>query len=375
MVFGFGKNWQQFLDEEFNQERLDISKNHLLTILNKHDLNDTSFLDIGCGSGLHSLAAFIAGSRHIHSIDVDINSVAATKKLWEMVGKPKNWVVQEGSALDADFLGTLGTFDIVYSWGVLHHTGDMWQAIKNATIPMHDNSVLYIALYADEVYHNPSPEYWLDIKKHYNLATPAEKETMEYDYAWEYCLKQLSEKGKNPLFYIKNYKKTRGMEFWTDVRDWLGGYPMEFIKTRDMAIFAEQELNMKINDVFSGEGNTEFLLSYKNQPTYLDTIYANCTEIKISENIHHQKDNAFEFSLSKYQDYADTDGLHYKSRVLMFEDGILLGFPHALHASIQTIGEGRFCHWKDKVFFASSDNSDPRTNGKKYTLRIPAKPL
>ena len=98
--------------------------------LGKEDLDNKTFLDIGCGSGIHSLAAFLSGAKLIVSFDYDPQSVAATRILHRKAGEPKNWKIMQGSVLDEEFLRTLGHFDFVYSWGVLHHTGQMWQAIK-----------------------------------------------------------------------------------------------------------------------------------------------------------------------------------------------------------------------------------------------------
>ena len=91
-----------------------------------------TFLDVGCGSGLHSPAALTAGAKRIVSFDLDSDSVETSRRLWELVGKPKNWVICQGSILDHEFVTTLEPADIVYSWGVLHHTGDMWTALRYA---------------------------------------------------------------------------------------------------------------------------------------------------------------------------------------------------------------------------------------------------
>ena len=74
--------------------------------------------------------------------------------------------------------------DIVYSWGVLHHTGEMWRAIENAALPIAPNGVFYIALYSSDGYLDPPPAYWLDVKKRYNRANPLIKRWMEWQYAW-----------------------------------------------------------------------------------------------------------------------------------------------------------------------------------------------
>jgi len=56
----------------------------------------------------------------------------------------------------------------------------------------------------------------------------------------------------------------------------------------------------------------------------------------------------------------------------LYEDGQLLGPADALHAVIGTRGGGRFSLWNDGfLYFSSSDNSDPRTNGRQYTLVLP----
>jgi 2-polyprenyl-3-methyl-5-hydroxy-6-metoxy-1,4-benzoquinol methylase len=58
-----------------------------------------------------------------------------------------------------------------------------------------------------------------------------------------------------------------------------------------------------------------------------------------------------------------------------YEDGVPLGPCHALHYSIRRLGAGRFSHWGDTLFFAASDGSDPRSNGRRYVLRWPKRPL
>jgi 2-polyprenyl-6-hydroxyphenyl methylase/3-demethylubiquinone-9 3-methyltransferase len=123
MRFEFGKNWSKFVRSKFNQERCDVSKKWMLDFSRRQSFEGTDFLDIGCGSGLNSLAAWQAGAVRVHSFDYDPNSVAATKVLWEYAGRPSNWKVEQGDALNADYIRSLGRWNFVYSWGVLHHTG------------------------------------------------------------------------------------------------------------------------------------------------------------------------------------------------------------------------------------------------------------
>ena len=113
--FGFGANWADYIDKNFSEERVDISRRHLLGFLKLNDLKGKTFLDIGCGSGLHSLAAWRSGAEQVVSFDYDQNSVATTKKLQELSGSPKNWIVLQGSVLDELFIDSLPKSDIVYS--------------------------------------------------------------------------------------------------------------------------------------------------------------------------------------------------------------------------------------------------------------------
>ena len=159
MNFDFGQNWENFIADSFNEERVSISKKHLLDFLRVKNLSGLSFLDVGCGSGLHSLAAFLAGAESIYSFDLSEKSVAATTQLWEMVGSPEHWVITQGSILDDEFVSKVPQTDVVYSWGVLHHTGRMWEAVDNALKMVSPGGLVYIALYADEMYQNPSPEF------------------------------------------------------------------------------------------------------------------------------------------------------------------------------------------------------------------------
>src|SRR5688572_14102121 len=105
--FAFGKNWEDYIQKYFSEERVEISRQHLLSFLNLDDLKGKSFLDIGCGSGLHSLAAFRSGAEKIYGFDYDLDSVTTAKKLREFAGNPSNWEIYQGSILDKDYLRTI----------------------------------------------------------------------------------------------------------------------------------------------------------------------------------------------------------------------------------------------------------------------------
>ena len=143
--FEFGKNWSAFLTL-LNEERILKAEESLREMLEVEDLKGKTFLDIGSGSGLFSLAAKRLGAK-VHSFDFDSNSFACTKELKRrFFENDENWQVEQGSALDKNYVESLGKFDIVYSWGVLHHTGKMWEALENATLPVKSGGKFFIAI-------------------------------------------------------------------------------------------------------------------------------------------------------------------------------------------------------------------------------------
>jgi len=128
--FEFGENWARFLSV-LNEDRIIEAEKSLKEMLDISDLKDKSFLDIGSGSGLFSLAARRLGAR-VRSFDYDPQSVACTNELKRFYfNDDPNWIIEEGNVLDDNYINSLGQYDVVYSWGVLHHTGEMWQALAN----------------------------------------------------------------------------------------------------------------------------------------------------------------------------------------------------------------------------------------------------
>jgi len=258
--FGFGRNWRDFVEKSFSPEKVEIARRHLLGFLGRDDLAGLSFLDIGCGSGLHSFAAWKSGAARVVGFDYDPDSVETARLLHAVAGKPENWtIVGRGSVLDRAFVSQLGHFDIVYSWGVLHHTGDQWTAIRNAASCLGPGSLFYIALYTSDAFVDPPPEFWLEVKKRYVDGGWVTKRWLELWYLWRFNL------GGNPLRIprlvkqMHEYSKNRGMHLYTDVKDWLGGWPMEFSSIEEVKRFADKELGLELVKIAAGEANTEYL--------------------------------------------------------------------------------------------------------------------
>lgn len=254
ITFSFGKNWEEFVRLYFREEKVEQSKRYLLEFLELPDLKGKYFLDIGCGSGLHSLAACLAGAERVVSFDIDPYSVSTTEKIREIYGRPFNWTVLQGSILDQTFLQSIEPADIVYSWGVLHHTGKMWEALKNTARLMKEHGLLYIALYTTDAKSN----YWLEVKKKYNEASPAGKRLMEWRYILTETIIPSLLHFKNPLKTITGYRK-RGMSYYTDIKDWLGGYPFEHAKIEEVFHFCRKQLGLELINIKTGEANTEYL--------------------------------------------------------------------------------------------------------------------
>ena len=236
--FQFGENWARFL-AVLDDERIRRAEESLKEMLGVESLDGQSFLDIGCGSGLFSLAARRLGAR-VHSFDYDPQSVAcATELRRRYFPDDERLVVEEGSALDTDYLRRLGPFDVVYSWGVLHHTGQMWQALENAQLPVASGGKLFIAIYNDT---GTQSERWKWIKRTYNelpslLRTPFAIAVIAPGEAKSLLRSLLLGR---PGEYIRSwtrYEQNRGMNRWRDIIDWVGGYPYEVARPEEIFDF------------------------------------------------------------------------------------------------------------------------------------------
>ena len=226
--FAFGNNWQRFLDV-LDDRRINEAQESLKTMLEVEDLEGKSFLDIGSGSGLFSLVARRLGAK-VYSFDFDPQSVACTSELRRRYFPESNeWRVEEGSVLDETYINALGEFDVVYSWGVLHHTGNMWQALEHALRPVAPDGKLFIALYNDT---GSQTARWKRIKRTYNelprpLKTPFAVMVMSPEILKETARAAVTLKIGPYIKSWREYNWGRGMSRWRDLIDWVGGYPYE----------------------------------------------------------------------------------------------------------------------------------------------------
>jgi 2-polyprenyl-6-hydroxyphenyl methylase/3-demethylubiquinone-9 3-methyltransferase len=265
--FKFGENWSRFL-KVLNDERILEAEKSLKQMLGVEDLAGKSFLDIGSGSGLFSLVARRLGA-HVYSFDYDPQSVACTRELKRRYfPSDLDWTAVEGNVLDRDYVQSLGTFDVVYSWGVLHHTGAMWRALENANLPVADTGRLFIAIYNDQ---GGKSRRWRKVKQLY-VSGALGRNLVSAIFIPYFVLGGLAVdllKGQNPVTHYTEYKKSRGMSRVHDWFDWLGGYPFEVAKPEEIFEFYRDRgfvLDKQIT-CGGGLGNNQFVFTRVSENT------------------------------------------------------------------------------------------------------------
>ncbi len=232
--FEFGANWLEFL-KVLDDDRITQAERSLCQALGVCDLRGKRFLDAGSGSGLFSLAARRLGAE-VTSFDYDPDSVACTREIKKRYfPQDTTWLIEEGFVLNPFFLSSLGRFDIVYSWGVLHHTGAMWEALGNISNLVSSGGDLYISIYNNQGF---SSKVWRIVKKVYCMSTEPWRITIllfALMKLWVPIMVKDLLKG-SPGATLRNYGKDggRGMSPWRDLVDWVGGYPFEVAKPEEI---------------------------------------------------------------------------------------------------------------------------------------------
>ena len=266
--FGFGENWKAF-SETIDQERLDEAKKSLQYTFRLDDFTGRVFLDIGCGSGLFSLAATQLGARVI-SIDYDPDSIACAEHLRDVHGvQEQNWSVHQGSILDDALVSEIGKADLVYSWGVVHHTGNMKKAISNVASLVSQGGSLCLAVYNQQ---GGASRRWLRIKQLYNqipgmmkpIYVLAVASVFECRFA---IVRALKFQNPLPISEWKKKKKDRGMSAWHDWVDWVGGLPFEVASPEDVILQLRPEgfVLENLKTVGGGWGCNEYLFSLQDK--------------------------------------------------------------------------------------------------------------
>jgi 2-polyprenyl-6-hydroxyphenyl methylase/3-demethylubiquinone-9 3-methyltransferase len=260
--FGFGANWQSYIDTALSPARISRAVNSMREMLGVADLAGRSFLDIGCGSGIFSLAACQLGADQVAGFDYDADSVRASVAIRERAGIPADrWRIQQGSVLDPQFMASLAPADVVYSWGVLHHTGSMWEAIRAAALQVRPGGLFALSIYNDVRSPLMSSAHWRRIKQIYNRAPVPVRRAVEAGYASAFLLRDAAML-RNPLTTIRRYNSDdgRGMDFWHDVRDWLGGFPYEYASPGEVFTFLHRQLGFQLTymNTSYGAGCNEF---------------------------------------------------------------------------------------------------------------------
>jgi 2-polyprenyl-3-methyl-5-hydroxy-6-metoxy-1,4-benzoquinol methylase len=243
ITFSFGKNWNNYVETVVNDKVLAETKNSMLKYLPIEEYKGKNFIDVGCGSGLFSLSSVLLGCKKTISIDVDDYSIKSTlltkNKFSSLLQDNIEWEISKGDILDNATIESIinqsdGGGDIVYSWGVLHHTGNMWEAIRNCAKLVKPGGYFIIAIYN----HAPSSKFWQNVKIFYNKYERMQP-IMNLLYGSYVSIGYMIHKKTFKLY------RDRGMHVFYDAIDWLGGYPYEYACFDEIKSFVEN-LNFEL---------------------------------------------------------------------------------------------------------------------------------
>ena len=224
--FSFGKNWEKF-SREITPEQIEEARCSLGQVLGPSGLRGKTFLDIGCGSGLFSICAVQMGAKRVVGIDVDQECVEVSLRNAKRIiikGVSPDYVC--ASILESKKVSQLGEFDVVYAWGSLHHTGAMWKAIENTSGLVKNGGILWLAIYNRHF----TSGIWKKVKKIYNRSPRILQSGMVHTFAGIIVMRLI-------LAFQNPFRTGRGMNFFSDVRDWIGGYPYEYASRKEVSEF------------------------------------------------------------------------------------------------------------------------------------------
>jgi SAM-dependent methyltransferase len=258
--FPFGQNWASYA-EKIGEQELTAANEGLRRLLGGSNLEGKRLLDVGRGSGVHSLAALELGASEVVAVDLDPESVKTARMLLAKFAPNAHYRVEELSVFDLD-PNILGKFDIVYSWGVLHHTGDLDLALRKAGAMLDERGEFVFALYRRTL----MCPFWRVEKRWYSRASKSSQRIAQKAFSTFFVL-ALWATGKD---YAK-YRTRRGMDPYHDLHDWLGGYPYESMSSREIEHLMSE---MKLTHVRSfvrkgfshklglfGSGNDEYVFA------------------------------------------------------------------------------------------------------------------
>ena len=197
-------------------------------------------------------------------LDYDADSVETATELKQRLAPEANWTVERGDVLDPDYMSSLGTWDVVYSWGVLHHTGDLWAALDAACARVERGGRLFISIYNDQ---GRTSTLWKGVKRIYNILprrlrgpyTVLVMLPIEARFMLGCTLRLRS------LEYFRSWRSgggyERGMSRWHDNLDWVGGYPFEVASPERVFEFcAERGFELrKVSTVGGSHGCNQFV--------------------------------------------------------------------------------------------------------------------
>jgi 2-polyprenyl-3-methyl-5-hydroxy-6-metoxy-1,4-benzoquinol methylase len=252
--FPFGKNWRSYA-RLVDDRRVHAAERSLSQIFGS--ISGHSFLDIGSGSGLFSLAARRLGA-NVVSFDYDPESVLCARELRDRY-RPEDgeWQIIQGSVLDRGFMESLGQFEVVYSYGVLHHTGQMWDALELACERTAPGGRLFVALYNDQ---GRFSKYWRAIKRAYNQTPMLHPLIVAAVLAKQLPQAVATDLARRQIPFAGFRSKDRGMSIWHDWIDWIGGYPFEVAQPGEVFSFLRDK-GLRIVEMRTtpGSGNNEYL--------------------------------------------------------------------------------------------------------------------